>query len=189
MKAAALNLLWRAGQLRREDRLADARRDLLEAVAICRQAGHAGDLAFALKRLGQIERDSGQLNAALDAYVEAAEIDRECGDHVSLAHTMRHVGDIHQEAGRADLAAPCYEEALRLYRTSRAVRRGDLANAIRSFAIHKEQAGETEPARRLWTEARDLYASLDNPLRRLFRRRPNPGVVESSEHLARLARR
>ena len=186
MKAAALTLLWRAHQARLANRLADARRDLTAVVAICRREDDPADLAFALKRLGQIARDLGDLDPARAHYEEAAGIYRSAGDPLSLAHTVRHVGDIHQDAGRPDLAAPCYEEALRLLRSSRA-RRGDLANAIRSLAIHKEQAGETEPARRLWTEARDLYASLDNPLRRLFRRRPNPGVLESSEHLARLS--
>jgi tetratricopeptide (TPR) repeat protein len=187
MKAGALTLLWRAHQARLANRLVDAGRDLTAVVAICRREDNPADLAFALTRLGQIARDLGDLDAARAHYEEAANIHRSAGDAVSVAHTVRHVGDIHQDAGRPDLAAVCYEEALRLLRSARAVRRGDLANAIRSLAIHKEQAGETEPAKRLWTEARDLYASLDNPLRRLFRRRPNPGVLESSEHLARLS--
>jgi tetratricopeptide (TPR) repeat protein len=189
VKAAALNLLWRAGQLRRDNRLTEARRELTQAVDICRTAAVSTDLAFALTRLGQIERDLHNLDAAQRLYEEAAGIFRREGKTLRLAHTIRHVGDIHQDAGRAHLAGPCYDEALALYRASKATRRGDLANAIRSMAIHKEQAGEIDRARVLWKEARDLYASLDNPLRRLFRRRPNPGVIESSERLARLSRR
>lgn len=185
--AAALNLLWRAHQARQANRLADARRDLLAAVDICRHAGTPSDLAFALTRLGQIERDLQHLDAARQHYQEAASIYRQTGDTVTLAHTVRHLGDIHQDAGRGDLAAPWYEEALKLYRSSRHVRRGDLANALRSMAIHKEAAGDLERARQFWLEARTLYASLDGPLRRLFRRTPNPGVIESSEHLARFA--
>ena len=188
MTAAALNLLWHAGQARRENRLADARRDLLRAVDICRQAAVPGDLAFALKRLGQIERDLQNLDVARSYYEEAAAIYRQRGDALSLAHTVRHVGDIHQDAGRWDLAEPCYDEALRLYRSSKGTRRSDLANAVRSMAIQKEHTGDIERARLLWKEARDLYASLDGPLRRIFLRRPNPGVIESSEHLTRLAR-
>jgi tetratricopeptide (TPR) repeat protein len=189
MKAAALNLLHRAHLARLENRLDQARTDLVAALDICRQAGVKADTAFALKRLGQIERDRQNREAALRHYEEAAAIYRERGDALNLAHTIRHVGDLHQDAGRAVLAAPCYEEAVDLYRRLRnQARRGDVANAIRSMALHKEQAGEIERARLLWIEARDLYASLDNPLRRIFRRRPNPGVVESSQHLARLAR-
>jgi tetratricopeptide (TPR) repeat protein len=189
MTAAALSLLWRAHQARHENRPADARRDLVEAVAICRREQVQSDLAFALKRLGQIERDEGSLDAALARYEEAAAIHRDRGDALSLAHAMRHVGDIHQDAGRWDLAEPCYDEALALYRSARGTRRGDLANAVRSLAIQKERTGDLEQARRLWKEARDLYASLDGPLRRIFLRRPNPGVLESAEHLTRLGRR
>jgi tetratricopeptide (TPR) repeat protein len=189
MKAAALNLLHRAHRARLESRLDEARTDLVKAVEICRQAGIKSDLAFALKRLGQIERDRQDRDAALRLYEEAAAIYRERGDALNLAHTIRHIGDIHQDAGRGRLAAPCYEEAVDLYRRlRRQARRGDVANALRSMALHKEQAGELEGARLLWIEARDLYAALDNPLRRIFRRRPNPGFVESSQHLARLGR-
>ena len=187
MKAAALNLLWRANQSRVQHRLADARRDIAQAVEICRSDGTIADLAFALRRLGQIERDLQNLDAGRAHYDEAAAIYRERQDLLNLAHTLRHVADIHEDAGRPDLAAPLYDEALRLYRGMKGVRRGDLANAIRSMAIHKEHAGERDLALRLWAEARDLYASLDRPWRRLFRRSPNAGVVESSEHLARLA--
>jgi tetratricopeptide (TPR) repeat protein len=189
MTAAALTLLWRAHQARRENRLGDARQDLLEAVAVCRREGASADLAFALARLGQIERDVRNFDAARAHYEEAAGIHRDRGDALSLAHAIRHVGDIYQDAGQWELAEPCYAEALALYRSSRRTRRGDLANAVRSMAIQKEHSGELEHARRLWKEARDLYASLDTPLRRIFTRRPNPGVIESSEHLTRLAPR
>lgn len=189
MTSAALTLLWRAHQARRENRLGDARRDLVEAVSICRREQEAADLAFALARLGQIERDLRDYDAARAHYQEAAGIHRDRDDALNLAHAIRHVGDIYQDAGQWELAAPCYDEALALYRGSRRTRRGDLANAVRSMAIQKEHTGDLEDARRLWHEARDLYASLDTPLRRIFMRRPNPGVIESSEHLTRLARR
>jgi tetratricopeptide (TPR) repeat protein len=188
MTSAALNLLWHAGQARRENRLAEARRDLMGAVDICRRAAVPADIAFALNRLGQIERDLQNLDVARAHYEEAAAIYRQRGDTLALAHTIRHVGDIHQDAGRWELAEPCYDEALMLYRSCRGTRRSDLANAIRSMAIQKEHTGDIERARLLWKEARDLYASLDGLLRRIFLRRPNPGVIESSEHLTRLAR-
>jgi tetratricopeptide (TPR) repeat protein len=188
MTAAALNLLWRAHHARRENRLRDAKRDLLEAVSICRREEAATDLAFALARLGQVERDLGDYDNARARYQEAAGIHRDRDDALNLAHTIRHVGDIYQDAGQWEQAEPFYDEALALYRSSRRTRRGDLANAVRRMAIQKEHAGDLEHARRLWNEARDLYASLDTPLRRIFMRRPNPGVIESSEHLTRLAR-
>ncbi len=54
----------------------------------------------------------------------------------------------------------------------------DLANAIRPLAILKDDAGEVEDAKRLWEEARDLYAAAD----------VREGVAESVARLARLSR-
>jgi hypothetical protein len=48
-----------------------------------------------------------------------------------------------------------------LYRSSERTAPLDLANAIRPLAILKEGAGDIEEARRLWEEARDLYAAAD----------------------------
>jgi len=180
------SLMRRAARARRENRLDDARRDLVEAVERCRRGVPDAVLARALTRLGQVERDLGNDDAARQLYHEAVGIYRVEGDVLGLAHAVRHLGDIHQEAGRWDLAARCLEEALDLYRRNALTRRSDLANAVRSMAVHKEETGDLVQAKLLWEEARDLYASLDGPLRRLLGRGPNPGVAESSEHLARL---
>ena len=52
----------------------------------------------------------------------------------------------------------------------------DVANAVRPLAILSEEAGDTEAARRLWEEARDLYEACG----------VQAGVDECSERLARL---
>jgi len=150
--------IQRAIEARREGRFTDARRDLLESVALLRLAGTPQELAPALKALGQVERDLGHGDAALSLYEEAAVIYRSAADPLSLAHTVRHVGDIHRGAGRPDLAAPCYLEALTLYRSSDRTDPLELANVLRPLAILEEAAGRTELAADLWREARDLYA-------------------------------
>jgi tetratricopeptide (TPR) repeat protein len=168
MSDKAIRLITDAERARREHRLADAHGDLVEAIALCRDAGMKRELVQALKALGQIERDLGRGDAARPLYDEAVAICREEGDTLTLAHTIRHLGDIHQDAGRVELAEPCYIEALAPL---------DLANAIRPLAILKDEAGDLEDARRLWEEARDLYAAVDVP----------EGVAESSARLARLS--
>ncbi len=90
---------------------------------------------------------------------------------------MRHLGDIHRDAGRDDLAALCYEEALSIYRAQGETVPLDLANTVRPFVLLKEKAGELEQARRLWSEARDLYAACNVP----------QGVAECSRRLSHLA--
>jgi tetratricopeptide (TPR) repeat protein len=158
MSDAVVELVQRAQSARRENRLADAHRDLVEAVAAARQAGVRRELIVALKGLGQIECDQGHGDEARPLYEEAVAICREEGDPLLLAHTVRHLGDIHRHASRVQLAEPCYHEALALYRCHEDTEPLDLANAIRPLAILKHGAGETEEARRLWLEARDLYA-------------------------------
>jgi tetratricopeptide (TPR) repeat protein len=175
---AAAALMERANRARRERRLADAHRDFVEAVARCRHKDTQHDLVQALKGLGQIERDLGRADAARPLYEEAVAICRRKDDALALAHTIRHLGDIHRDTGRPDLAEPCYDEALALYRSSERTSPLDLANAIRPLAILKEGAGDVEEARRLWEEARDLYAAAE----------VGEGVDDCSARLERLGR-
>ena len=175
----AAGLMKAANRARLENRLADSLRDYAEAIAICRQSGAQRELIKALKALGQIERDLDRGDAALPLYEEAVAICREQDDPLLLAHTVRHVGDIHRDAKRPELAEPCYVEAIAIYRSNALTEVLDLANALRGLAILKDDAGEAEEAKRLWTEARDLYAAGN----------VQDGVAESSRRLTRLEAR
>ncbi len=150
-------LIKRAAQARRENRLSDAYRDAEEAVRLSRLAGTRAGLSRALMMLGQIERDEDRAEHALPYYQEALSLCREEGDSLRLAHTVRHLADLHRGACRLDLAASCYDEALTLYRTDQRTSPLDLANAVRGFALLKDGRGETEEGRRLWAEACALY--------------------------------
>jgi len=178
MSDDAMTLMRQANQARRENRLADAHRDFVAAVAHCRQTGKQLELVQSLEGLGQIERDLGRGDAARPLYEEAVAICREEDDALTLAHAVRHLGDIHQDAGRVELAEPCYNEALAIYRSHKETSPLDLANAIRPLAILKGRAGEKEEAIRLWKEAGDLYGAAN----------VQEGVTESSAQLARLGR-
>ena len=153
-----------------------AHRVYANAVERCREAQLHRELIEALKGLGQIERDLSNPRVALPLYKEAVALCREQEDALLLAHTVRHVGDIHQDLERDELAASCYEEALVIYRANKETQPLDLANTIRPFALLKENAGETEEAKRLWAEARDLYAASNI----------KEGVAECSRRLTRL---
>ena len=175
MTQTVLELLEAAQLARREHRLADAHRDLVEAVRLCRQSGERRDLIRALKALGQIERDLGRGDAARPLYEEAVTISREDGDPLMLAHTIRHLGDIHRDAKRLADAELCYHEALALYRAHETDPL-DLANAIRPLAILKEATGKAEEARPLWEEARELCMAVN----------VQEAVAECAARLARL---
>ncbi len=95
----------------------------------------------ALKALGQIKRDAGHAQESLALYEESVAICRDIGDPLPLAHTLRHVGDLHLSAGRPAPAAMCFDEALALYRADDATAPIDLGNAIRPYALLKEELG------------------------------------------------
>jgi tetratricopeptide (TPR) repeat protein len=99
---------------------------------------------------------------------------RQGKDALKLAHRIRHLGDAYYYAGRWALAEGCYVEALSIYRRHERPPKLDLANAIRSFAVLKDEVGETEQAQQLWQEAHDLYVAL----------KVSAGVAESAARLA-----
>jgi len=99
-------------------------------------------------------------------------------DSLRLAHRVRHLGDAYYYAGRTASAEPCYVEALSIYRRHERTPPLDLANAVRSFAVLKHEAGATQEAERLWEEAHDLYLSLN----------VSTGVAETAARLGLLAR-
>jgi tetratricopeptide (TPR) repeat protein len=172
-------LLELALEARRENRLADARQYLVEVVNRYREADAQVDLAKALTRLGQIERDMRHSDAALRNYGEAAAIYRAAEEELHLAHSVRHLGDIYQKEGHPGLAEPCYHEALAIYRSHVQTPPLDLANAIRGLAILKGEMGEAAEARLLWEEAKVLYAAANVKV----------GVEESLRRLTRLQER
>lgn len=104
---------------------------------------------------------------------------RKVDDPLRLAHTVRHLGDAYYYARRWSLAEPCYVEALSIYRRHENRKPLDLANAIRSFAVLKDEVGATAEAELLWQEAHDLYVALD----------VSAGIAESAARLALLTRR
>jgi tetratricopeptide (TPR) repeat protein len=166
-------LMQQALEARRENRLDDAKRGLVEAVSLCREAAAPGKLAKALAGLGQAERDLHHNDAALRHYEEAAALYRMEGDPLKIAHTIRHVADIHRHEGNHRLAEGGYDEALRIYREQAETPPLDLANALRGSALLKESMGEIRQAREQWQEAGELYAEV----------RVEAGVAESKRRV------
>ncbi len=160
-----------------QEKVQGVRRDLVEAVAICRKAGAGRELVDALRKLGHVEQDMGREDETRALYEEAVAVSRNLGDALLLAHSVRHLGDIHRSAGRFEAAEASYSEALALYRDHGRGGKLDLANAIRPLAILREDAGMVEQAIALWGEAGDLYAEVG----------VKEGVEECSSHLRRLS--
>jgi len=130
---------------------------LNEAVAVCRREGHQRELVTALGKLGHVELDMTNIDAALAAYEEAVGISEDLGDLQLIAHTVRHLGDVHRHGNRLQEAEGCYERALEIYTGFANPHPCEHANAIRPTAIIKEELGHDDKARKLWEQARELY--------------------------------
>jgi tetratricopeptide (TPR) repeat protein len=121
-----------------------------------------------VRKLAESARHEGRLDEARRLYEQAVAICRELDDPLLLAHTVRHLGDVHYEAGRRDLAEPCHVEAVAIYREHDAPPL-DVANALRSLAITREDAGGLE-AGELY-EATGVAAAVDKSRRRVAKLR------------------
>ncbi len=144
MPEASVKAIERAQLSQREHRLEDARHDWLAAIDLLRRDDAREPLATALRALGEVERKLCDADGARVHYEESVAILRDFPDHLKLAHTVRHLGDVHHDSGRADLAVPCYDEALELYRAHPNPPPLDLANAIRSMAVLKQESGDRQ---------------------------------------------
>jgi len=76
---------------------------------------------------------------------------------------------------------------LDLYRSSEITPPLEMANALRSAALHAERRDETGEARNLWIEALSYYRQLDERFALLRGLPGNPGVIEADRHLAALS--
>ncbi len=152
------------------------RKQLAEAVMLCREAGADCELAAALRRLGHVEQDVGRNDIAVSRYEEAVAAARRTGDPLLVAHAIRHLGDAHRAAHRFVEAETCYDETLALYAEHPDPPTLDYANAIRPMALLREALGESDEARLLWQRAKTLYAAVPVAA----------GVAECDENLTRL---
>lgn len=174
---------------RRENRQSDAEKEFTEAIDFFRGHGPRGDLAHALTRRAQIERDLGRYEDALRDQQEALAIYRAIDDEVRLPHTIRHLADILQDMGMHNEAHPYYVEMQILYQARQSASPLEIANAMRSAALHAEYMGDLKESQRLWLQVRAQYAALDDVFLELTGNPTNPGVSESEKRLGALAAR
>ncbi len=158
MRSEAKSLIAAGYLARREHRLPEAKIAFTQAIDELRDANPPTlHLAEALRGMGQIERDLGEIAAALEHHQQAADLYRTLQMPQEVAHTLRHVADIERENGDLAAAAAKYDEALLLYRGHPETKALDLANTLRGYALLKGATGHKEAAIAAWQEARILY--------------------------------
>ena len=187
-------LITQGNEARRGHRFTEAKTFFSEAVEQARAASNSLQLATALTRLGDIERDLHHAETALGLYQQAVELLRaqpaNIADPLSLAHTVRHVADIALNLHQLDLAGPSYEEALSIYRSHPQTGSLDLANTLRGYALFKTAIGETQTAISFWQEAGTLYNQVwQEPGSPFSESDLAPGIHESTRQIALLSTR
>ena len=113
--------------------------------------------ATLFEELAYVERNLRDQESSQEHYRQAGEIYRSLGNPLKTANTIRHAADLLREQKRLDEAEVLYVESLEIYRRQKDTPPLDLANAIRGFALLKEDVGDRKEALSLWREARDLY--------------------------------
>jgi tetratricopeptide (TPR) repeat protein len=151
------SLLEHARIAKKENRLEEAAELFRKALTACVPSDSPALCATLYEELAYVERNLQDLNASLKLYRQASRVYRDLGNPLKVAHTMRHAADILREQKRQDEATPLYAETLEIYRKHKDTPPLDLANAIRGFALLKEDVGDRTEALSLWGEARDLY--------------------------------
>lgn len=100
--------------LRQLGRFEEARAELLPSLERYRELGRDGDLAESLRALGELERDAGNLDAALVHFREGRErfVAAFSPSHPAVSKFDRWVGDVHERQGDWPAAQTFYERAL-----------------------------------------------------------------------------
>lgn len=150
-------LLKQANSARRNNLFEEARQKILSALESARSFSDSELYAKSLNDMARIERDLGNNPSSIAKYKELLRLQEKNANKSGLAHALRHLGDIYLDEGMLDQAENHYLRALDIYRNSHQNVQVDLANAIRGYALLKEQQGKLKEALSLWKEARILY--------------------------------
>ena len=182
MTEATKELLKQVEQAMRENRLTDAKRDIVEAIGLLRQDGARADLAKVVRGLGEIERKLGNGEAARRHYEEAVGLLRELDDPLRLAHpepppghlanAIRSMAVLKDDTGNLEQAMLLWSEARDLYAKLNCP--PAVAETSARLALLAHRKGDIEQARQRLSEAKAAAEAVDDPTRFDTRAKPKP---------------
>ncbi|WP_235926147.1 AfsR/SARP family transcriptional regulator [Actinokineospora pegani] len=103
--------------LTRRDRMAEARTHLDEAMSIYHEVGYTHGMAHTLRRLGQVQSQSGDHTAAAETMTKVLTMVRTTRDVIGEGHLLCNLGEVWSAAGNPTKARAYYEEALSVRET------------------------------------------------------------------------
>ncbi|MFI5588383.1 tetratricopeptide repeat protein [Amycolatopsis sp. NPDC051758] len=154
-------LLAELGQLRYEqDRFADARQHLTDAVERFRELHDRRGEASALSALGLACRDQGCLPEAEHFLSRAAAVCRDLADDRATGHCQRLLGSVHLERGDFEAADTALADGLAAYRRAGS-RRGE-ALTLRTIGLTYRARGRLADAEEAFTGALAMFRQLED---------------------------
>ncbi len=161
---------------KRRSRNYDSARDLVkQAEALC-----AEDDYNSLGRIHHIHMqfnwDHDQLEQALAHCQQSLNYYHKEDDRDRIAHSTRHMADLLRQLKQYNKSEFNYRQAIDIYKSAFTVNPGNLANALRGFAILLEAQEKFEEASIAWKETKDLYTVCNI----------QEGVVEANQRLEAL---
>ena len=109
----------------------------------------------------QFEYDQDNLADALKLCQESLAFYQEAKNSDKIAHSTRHIADLQCHLGEDADSESNYSAAIRMYRDNPHTQEGDLANALRGFAVLLEKRKRVQEAIAVWEEAKELYAAVN----------------------------
>ncbi|WP_318306087.1 AfsR/SARP family transcriptional regulator [Amycolatopsis solani] len=162
-RQAEAMLLAEFGQLRyKQDRLAEARTYLMQALQVFRELGDRRGEALTLAALATANHEQGYLSEALHFFELADAVFHELGDDSSLAYSSRLAGLVQLELGELADAQRLVTRALEAFRRLGS-RRGE-GMTLRTLSLVHRARGEYRRAYELGEQARTIFEETGDQL-------------------------
>ncbi len=175
MNAKIAELLGNAWSLRREGNYDEAMKIVRRAHDSCPENDYDA-LGRIYHVYMQFKRDHDHLEEAVLLSRQSVSYYRLSKNMNRIAHSVRHLADLEFELGNLKESEVHYKKAIQLYLDNSNTSKGDLANALRQYALLLEKTGKNVESANTWTTVRDLYTAIHL----------KEGVSEAEEHLDRL---
>ena len=128
------------------------------SLALYEELGNNEGIAVTLNNLGNIADARGDHDKAEDYHSRSLDLSEELGDKQGIANSLNNLGTIAGARGDLDEAEDYHNRSLALY--EELGNREGIAYVFSNLGTIAETRGDPDKARRLWGEARDLFAGI-----------------------------
>ena len=122
----------------------------------------------------QFESDHDNLSKALEFCQQSLGFYNKTNNSDRIAHSTRHIADLQRAPSKCADSESNYRKAIGIYKADSQTKTGDLANALRGYALVLEKRSKISEAKTAWQETKKLYqacnlqAGVDEANRKLY---------------------